>query len=118
MQENPAIEIKEFNGVDCIYFTFNGKLSENDATGAISRWKDYFVKSNTVYTHVWNCVNMTGYEPMARISWQKAIKELKNNIGKIWLISDSSIIIAGAKILSLFTKMDINAVKSESDIKD
>jgi hypothetical protein len=113
---NPAIEIKKVKGVDCIYFTFNGKLTETDATHAVVAWKSHLEKSNKSFPHIWDCKLMTGYEPMARILWQQAIKELKSNISKIWLITTSPLIIAGAKILTLFTSFDIATVRSEEEI--
>jgi hypothetical protein len=114
-EPNPTIEVKSINNFDFIYFTFRGKLTENDAKNAIVNWKNQLEKRHTMQPHIWNCMQMTGYEPMARAHWQKAIKELKGKISKIWLISDSSIIIAGAKILSLFTSFDIITVRSEED---
>ena len=115
-QQNPVIEVKRLNNSDYIYFTFKGKLSEKDAESGIVIWKSFLEKSNVMRPHIWNCTEMSGYEPMARIVWQKAIKELKNKISKIWLITNSPVIIAGAKILSLFTSFDISTVKSENEI--
>ena len=114
--QNPIIEVKKINGSEFIYFTFKGKLLEKDAAKAIVLWKNHLEKSNISPPHVWNCMEMTGYEPMARILWQNAMKELKSKIGKIWFISDSTIILAGAKILSMFTSFEIQTVKSEKEI--
>ncbi|MFA5646762.1 MAG: hypothetical protein WC951_00515 [Bacteroidales bacterium] len=116
MKQNPVIEVKKLNGKEYIYFTFQGKFLEKDAEKAIGIWAGHFQKGNIARPHIWDCKEMTGYEPMARIIWQKAMKELKGNISKIWLISESPVILAGAKILSLFTSFDISPVKSENDI--
>ena len=116
MQENPIIEDKILANTDVLYFTFSGKLSESDARNAEQSWRKFLSEQSTKYCHVWNCTEMTGYEPMARIIWQKAMKELKGEIDEIWLISDSTLIVAGAKIMSLFTSFDIHAVQSESEI--
>ena len=116
MQINPNIQEKTINGVSCLHFTFRDKLTEKDAVGAIEIWKDFLNTHSCKCTHVWNCLQMTGYEPMARSNWQKAMKEFKAKIGDIWLISDSNIIRTGARLLSLFTSLDIRAIKSENDI--
>ena len=60
---------------------------------------------------------MTGFENKARVIWQKAIKELKKQIDCVWLISDSKIIRAGAKVMSAFTSFSLNVVNDESKIK-
>ena len=116
MKSNPVIETKTIHGNQFIYFTFSGKLTLENAKNAVLEWKEQIVNPNTKYSLIWNCLDMKGYEPLARSCWQKALKELKENIGKIWLISDSSVIIAGARIISLFTAFDICTVKSESAI--
>lgn len=118
MERNPVIENRTINGKEFLYFIFKGRLTVNDAQKAVIDWKKALENCKDMHPHVWNCTEMTGYEPMARIVWQKAIKELKGKIDKIWLISDSSIIIAGAKILSIFTSFDICTVRSENDITE
>ena len=65
---------------------------------------------------VWHCQKMKGYEPMARSLWQRTIKDLKDQIDSIWLITDSALIKAGATLISFFTKLDIKVVKSENKI--
>lgn len=116
MLDNPIIEIKKINNTECLNFVFNGELTENNAAFAIDKWKLLLNKSNTKIQHIWNCKGMTGYEPMARSHWQRAIKELKGKIDKIWLVSDSALIIAGARILSVFTSLDIKTVSTEESI--
>lgn len=118
MQDNLIIEKKTINGIDCIHFNFTGRFTEENAINSIVKWKEMLENQNTKIAHVWNCLQMKGYEPMARISWQKAIKELKDKIGTIWLITESSIILAGASIISLFTSMNIRTVKTEDNIKN
>ena len=65
---------------------------------------------------IWQCLEMEGYEAMARTTWQTAIKKLKSNIEAIWLITNSRVIKAGASIMSFFTSYDIKVVKSEQEI--
>ena len=116
MQDNPIIEMKKINNVECLNFVFSGLLTENNAAVAVDKWKQLLNRNATKIQHVWNCKGMTGYEPMARSHWQRAIKELKGKIDKIWLVSDSALIITGAKILSVFTSFDIKTVSTEEAI--
>ena len=117
MLQNPVIEYKKINEIECVYFTFKNKFTEQNATDAVKSWNGFLSDKDKKYTYVWNCKEMSGYDPMARVYWQKAIKAYKNQIDKIWLISDSKIIITGANLLSVFTSIDIKAIKSEQDIK-
>ncbi len=117
-QKNPRIEWAQINNLECLKFTFEDTFTEYDALNAISTWKTIFdqIKGKKVIL-VWHCLKMTGYDPMARVLWQKTIKELKDRIDKIWLITDSAIIQAGATIISIFTSFHIKVVKSEDKIK-
>lgn len=115
--DNPQIGWCQINNLECLKFTFKGRLTEEDALKAISRWKEMFnsMKDQKIIL-VWNCIDMTGYEPMARMSWQRTIKELKDQIERIWLITDSAVIKAGANLISIFTSFEIKVVKSEDKI--
>ena len=116
LQANPEISFRIANSKESLYFTFEGTLTEADAKNAVEKWKKMLGAKTTGIIHIWNCVKMKGYEPVARQIWQRTLKELKTKIETIWLISDSTLIIAGAKILSIFTSLDIKAVKSEAEI--
>lgn len=116
MNVNPDIFWKSIKGKEVLNFTFRGTLTHQEAEIAIKIWKEMFQLKPNKQVIVWECKEMKGYEPMARAVWQDAIKELKGQIDKIWLISDSAIIIAGGKIMSLFTSFDIKPVRSEEDI--
>ncbi len=59
---------------------------------------------------------MRGYETGARTKWTEALNEMKSQIGKIWLISDSAFIRMGASVMAMFTSLEINPVSSESEI--
>ena len=117
MKDNPYIEWAQVKNRECLKFTFREKLTKNDAERAIEQWKQLFdKKKDEKITLVWDCHEMTGYEPLARMKWQKAMKELQNQINDIWLVSDSEEIQAGAKMMALFTSMDINYANIEDKI--
>lgn len=111
-----SIERKDFNGKIVLYFTFHGLFSAQAALEGVETWKCYTKKSSVPFTIIWNCKDMSNYEPMARVYWQKAMTDMKETIDDIWLISNSALIRTGAKVLSLFTAFEINSVKEENEI--
>lgn len=114
---NPKIEYCDINDNNCLKFSFKGTLVEEDAKNAIEVWKNFFKeREGEMITLIWDCKEMSGYDPGARIAWQNALKELKNQIANIWLISKSNLIRSGAMIVSMFTKLNIKVVQSESEI--
>ena len=50
------------------------------------------------------------------VAFLTALKEMKPQIGKIWLISENTFIRMGGSIMAVFTSLDIKAVSSESEI--
>lgn len=100
-------------------FSFIQKLTKNDAEKAIIEWQTKFEEHQyEKFTLIWNCTRLTEYEPMARIFWQKKLKETENQIERIWLVSDSKMIRAGASLMRLFVKVDLKVVSSEEGISD
>lgn len=114
---NPEILVESKAQKKCVKFVFRGKLTETDAMVAVKKWEKIFHQNMTDrFVLIWHCLEMTGYEPLARSVWQKAIKSLKKQIDCIWLISDSKIIQAGANIMSVFTSFKIHSVSAEDKI--
>jgi len=98
-------------------FYFEGKLTKAAAEAAIKEWKNIFdQRPGEKFILIWDCTELIDYEPMARIFWQKALKETQRQIAKVWLASDSKMIRAGASIMNLFVKFDLKVMTSESDI--
>ena len=115
--DNPIIDWCQVKNHNCLKFTFREKLTEKNADIAIERWTKLFdLNSDKKIILIWHCIEMTGYEPMARIKWQKAIKMLKDQIDCIWLVSNSKLILTGARIMSFFTSFKINITSSEDKI--
>ena len=118
------MEIKSLNtelcfieNEECLKFTFNGSFNENDALEGIDDWKDIFASAQGERAVIiWDCLKMTGYESKARKAWQRAIKDLKNQIECVWLITDSKLIKTGAKLMNAFTSFKLNVVKSTENI--
>lgn len=115
--ENPSIEWSNITGNQCLRFEFGEKLTELDAVNAITEWKEAFEsKPGQKVCLIWDCRKMQGYETGARTKWTAALKEMKPQIGKIWLISENSFIRMGGSVMAVFTSLDIKAVSSESEI--
>jgi len=102
----------------CLKFTFNEKLTVEDATSIIEKWQNHFKEfPKEKIIIIWDCIKMTGYDSSARTKWQSALKEMKEQIDSIWLITNSSLIKMGASFISVFASYPINVVNSENEIK-
>ncbi len=114
---NPEIELVNFKGEDCLKFTFNGHLSTEDAEYAVTEWKEYFeTTGNEKVVVIWDSINMTGFDLKAQKIWQKELKELKGQIKCVWLITNSKIIRAGARLMSAFTSYCLKVVDTSEKI--
>jgi len=115
---NPKIELINFKDEECIKFTFNGHFSVKNAEYGVNEWKEFFDSArDQKIILIWDAVGMTGFDNKARVVWQHAIKDFKKQINCVWLISDSKVIIAGAKVMSAFTSFCLKAVKNTNQIK-
>ncbi|NMB80558.1 MAG: hypothetical protein GYA14_01935 [Ignavibacteria bacterium] len=113
------MEIKwiTLNSKKYLKFSFDENLGEQEAISSIEKWKKEITSnSDTKVSLIWDCLKMKSYDSKARILWQDALKELKNNIENIWLISNSQFIRVGANVISVFSGLKINPVDSESKI--
>lgn len=111
-----SVSITWTEGQECLVFKFPEILTKSAAQKAIEVWnREYSLKSGKSCL-IWDCTHMKDYEPMARILWQKAMKEHMNKIQTIWLISESTMIRTAAKLLAMFVQADIKPVKSREDI--
>ena len=101
-------------GIRCLNFTFSRVLTSQSATRMVDEWKMLFgEEGSTKVNLIFDCKEMTDYEPFARIVFQKAISELKPQINGIWVISTSKVIVAGAAIMGLFASFPIRTVASQ-----
>ena len=115
--KNPKIEWQKKENVDCLRFTFKGELTEKDAEVAVKEWRETFQsKPDTPIVVIWDCLKLNGYESGARNKWTEAIKEMKPQIARIWLITESNLIKMGASVIRLATSLNIKVIKSENEI--
>ena len=112
------IELCSLGNEDCLKFTFTENFSESQAIEAVNEWKHLFESSKGEKTRlVWDCSNMSAYEGKALKIWQQAMKDMKDQIDTVWLITDSALIKTGAKLISVFSKFTIKVVKTADEIK-
>ena len=78
--DNPEIYWKILNNKEYLYFNFHGTLTGSEASEAVQKWKDLLSRKNEKKELIWNCVDMKGYEPMARNIWQRTLTEFKTRI--------------------------------------
>jgi hypothetical protein len=115
---NPRIEWLQKSGMNYLKFTFKDTLTEEMARTAIKKWREAFQsKSGQKITLVWDCLEMAGYDTGSRHQWQIALKEMKDQIETVWLITKSNIVQMGASVMSLFSTLEIKTVSSESEIQ-
>ena len=113
---NTIIETAVIDGQNCLKFIFKGVFTHQDAVEASIEWQRYFKDHPQKMNVIFDASLMSNYEPMARATWQKTLSVLKNQIDSVWVITDSKIIAAGAKLMGIFTSFSIKAVGSQEKI--
>ena len=119
MQENiVGINFIAKNNKEYLQFDFPSHLSEAIAANAIERWNEKMKYKNAKFSVIYNCAKMNGFDTSARRIWQDTMKQHKNQIDVIWLVSDNTFIRGAAKTMGLLTGFPIKVTKAMSDIKD
>ena len=107
---HPEIDIKvapEF-GLNCIYFSYKGKFTKDASEQATKYWSGLFESNqDTSYQFIWDCTQMSGFEPSARSIWYGAMKKHKSRINHVTIISPSILIRGAARVM-----MEVFGVKS------
>lgn len=117
LQKKLDIDLCQLTETACLKFKFNNNLSEEDARYAIQEWNDLLNSSKDDKVNmIWDCLEMKNYEQKALALWQHALKESRNKINQIWLVTESKMLRAGAMLISAFTNMKIKVVKSHDKI--
>ena len=101
-------------------FTFHGHFSAEEAVPAITEWRKEFEKevpSGQKVSIIWDCMQMTGFDPDVKNTWQKTLKEFSNNVQEIWIISTNPLIRVAALTMGVFTNYKVKTAIKESDIK-
>lgn len=112
-------ELKQVHlaGKNLLRFTFHGILNQKTARSLCDQWKSFCLQQpDRKFIIVFNALCMENYEPQARIAFQQCMKELNKQIDKIWVVTESKIVLGGASIMSLIVGLPIKAVRSEEQI--
>lgn len=114
----PKIEWIQKSGKDCLKFTFQESFGAEDAKAGIQEWREALkTKPGERIVHIWDCLAMKDYDQQARTLWSETCKELGDQIGTIWVLTNSLLIKMGATVISVFTSLNIKVVHSEDDIR-
>ena len=115
---SPRVEWWSHSGRECLKFTFGETLSAMGAEIAIVQWEMAFESAaHKPVVLIWDCRVMKGYDSEARTKWTKALKEMKADIGAIWLITSSTRIKMGAAVMGMLSSIKIHTISSEDQIK-
>ncbi|GCC53459.1 hypothetical protein SanaruYs_37030 [Chryseotalea sanaruensis] len=117
VEQKNSIEPVSRAGKDFLRFNFDGLLTQKKAIELCTEWKKYSLQEpEKSFVIVFNASKMENYEPQARIAFQKCMKEMSKQIDKIWVVTDSKLVLGGASIMSLIVGLPIRAVRSEEQI--
>ena len=111
------ITIVKINEHDCLRFNFSGILTHKQSIEACAEWTEIFNLDKLIkYTIIFNSLEMDNYEPLARVTFQKTIKDYNSQIIKIWVVTGSKLISTGAALMGMFTSFSIKSVSSEGQV--
>lgn len=111
-----GITINWVNNHGALSFTFPEVLDKKSAEKAIAQWDTEFASLRGNTDLIWDCSQMNDYDPVVRIIWQKALSSHKDKIDTIWMVCESAVVRAGAKLFSLFVGVKIKTVKTLDEI--
>lgn len=112
---NPLIEWRAYNGKKIIYFEFVGFFTLKDADIALNRVAKLLFEDENKTSLVWNCLSMRNYEEEARTLCYQMIAEQRKFVDKIYVITDSPVIMAATEIVSFFSE---NNIKLETSLEN
>lgn len=115
---NPFIEWREFNGKKVIYFEFTGVFTLEIAEQALNRVAKLLFEHEDKSSMVWNCLSMRNYQEEARALCSQMIIEQREFVDKIYVITDSPVIMAATEIVSFFSENNIKLVNSLDKFKE
>lgn len=90
-------------GGNCILFHFKDKFTIDASVRATQYWSGLLESQpNESFSFVWDCTDMSGFEPSARKEWYRAMKLYKDQISEIIVISPSILIRGAARVMMEF----------------
>ena len=93
---------------NCIWFDFKDKFTLDASVRATQYWSGLFESNPEVsYDFIWECSEMSGFEPSARKEWYRAMQLYKSRISHITIISPHFLIRGAARVM-----MEVFGIKS------
>lgn len=112
---NPFVEWREYKGKKIIYFEFAGLFTLKDADVALNRVAKLLFEDEDKTSLVWNCLSMRNYQEEARTLCSQMIVQQRKFIDKIYVVTDSPVIMAATEIVSFFSE---NNIKLETSLEN
>ncbi|MFY0628300.1 MAG: hypothetical protein JXR07_18535 [Reichenbachiella sp.] len=115
--EHLDIRINSEFGLNCLEFVFKGKFTEQASIKGTEAWVKIFDSNPyTKYTLLWNCEDMTGFEPGARKEWYRVMKIYKPRIKEVTVVSKHLIIRGAAKVMLEFFGIKSKVVRTIDEL--
>ena len=111
IKENPEL------GLNCLHFKFKGKFTEETSIQGTQAWaKEFEANPDTQYCMLWDCSQMTGFEPAARKEWYLHMTKYKDRIKEVNVVAKNLIIRGAAKVMLEFFGLKSRVVRSMDEL--
>ncbi|SMD32218.1 hypothetical protein SAMN04488029_0561 [Reichenbachiella faecimaris] len=109
-----APEIEE----NCLMFQFENKFTIDASVQATKYWSSVFESDkSSLYSFIWDCSQMSGFEPSARKEWYRAMKLYKHRVSHITIISPNILIRGAARVMMEVFGVKSKMLKSREELK-
>ncbi|MEO9485438.1 MAG: hypothetical protein ABJG47_18405 [Ekhidna sp.] len=118
---SPQLDIQSIKtthtGSQCLYFKFKQKLTQEASKAGSQAWSQYMnEEAGSSFEFVWDCLEMTGFELQARKEWYNTIQNHKNQIAKVYVVSDKLMIRSAAKVMLQFFGIPSKITRSDNEL--
>ena len=117
--DSPSVDVAinpQF-GESCMHFRFKGKFTKEASVVSTKAWiKEFESNNDRIYTHLWDCTDMTDFDFDAKDSWMKTLESYSRQIDKIAIVSNSILIRGAARVMSKFTKLNLLVFRSIEEV--
>lgn len=115
---NPIIKWQNMRNQRYLLVNFDGHLSPEDAQRAIGVIHSMIDDVDGKCTMVWECTGMAGYDTGAREAWQVFMKNIKQKVEAINVVSGNVVIRTGAMVVGMFAGIKIFTWTSLDDFQN
>lgn len=93
-----------------VIVTFRGKLSAGEGRASAEAFAMEIAREPALV--VWNLIEMTGYEPAARVAWQHALWPLRHRIRGIEVVGGNPVVRIGAVTLTMVLGIEARFIET------